>query len=234
MSVASESYGYASKCCKSHEFLRRACTVTPSSSKWVGDLLITTDKMVKQSEVNDIRGGDCDTEIVFSKQHSSCSDIKSELPSQFKVESTDIRTGGANTFEYLIPKAEDQEDEVNWELDIYQSTNDCGTLMDGGDAYQNLEVIDSVTSLCGTIERHLYNPSAHYLDNRKSYSEDPDNGLLVAIRNGINGAWEVRYSPVERILTEGLVMSDDVTAAFTTALSALGMTHEDVFEFGMI
>ena len=41
---------------------------------------------------------------------------------------------------------------------------------------------------------------------------------------------EVRYSPVERILTEGLVMSDDVTAAFTTALTELGMTHEDVFE----
>ena len=114
------------------------------------------------------------------------------------------------------------------------SNDDCGLMQDGGDVLVRFDTNSRVVSLCGTIDRTLFNPTAHYLDNRKSYSKDPDNGLLVAIRNGINGAWEVRYSPAERILTEGLVMSDDVTEAFTTALSTLGMTHADVFEFGMI
>jgi hypothetical protein len=158
------------------------------------------------------------------------------IPTQYKVEETDIRTGGAKTFEYAIPKNPDPEEEKHWDLDIYQSNDDCAVLMDGGDVLQQPSIEQKVTSLCGTVDRSSggAEPQAHYLDNRKSYSTDPDNGLLVAIRTGFKWNWELRYAPKEKILLNGLMDSDDVTAAFQLALAAEEMTNDDVYEFGMI
>lgn len=234
MSVMSETFGYDESCCKSHEFLRRACTKTSKGVAWAGDLLVQSGIIIKQSEINDMRGGNCDTEIQYPKPQPSCEAVTSGIPKEYTVEETSIRTGGRNTFQYIVPKNENPEEESNWEIGIYQSTNDCGILMDGGDAYQSEQVFGSVDSICGTIHRQMPNPSAHFLDNRVTLEDDPDNGLLFAIRDGMTGIWEVRYSPAKQVLTTGLSDSDDASSAFTTALSALGMTHQDVFEFGMI
>ncbi|MCE5199083.1 hypothetical protein LLG39_08910 [bacterium] len=233
-SVMSKTFNYLELCARSHEFLRRGCSFTPMDVSWAGDLIIINETILKQSEVNDMRGGDCVVEHKYPAQSEECSETTVGLPNQYVVESTDIRTGGANTFEYTVPKATNEEDETQWDLNIYQSLNDCGVLMDGGDALQHPSVMGRVVSLCGTIDKQGMNPQAHYLDNRKSYSKDPDNGLLVAIRTGFKWNWEIRYAPVERNLTAGLMMSDDVTAAFRAALAEEGMTDDDVFEFGMI
>jgi len=235
MSVMSMSLNYLEVCGKSHEFLRRGCSYTPVGYAWAGDILITSDVMIKQSEVDDMRGGAADVNHLYESVNSACQDKEVGIPSQYKVEETDIRNG-TGTFNYLIEKAANPENETQWDLGVYQSVNDCGVLMDGGDALQYPGVGSRVTSLCGTIDRDagVSAPKAHYLDNRKSYQDDPDNGLLVAIRTGVVHRWEIRYAPKERNLSSGLVMSDDVTAQFMEQVAALGMGHEDIFEFGMI
>lgn len=237
MSVMSETFGYIEVCEKSHEFLRRGCSYTPKTYSWAGDLLLNGEVLLKQSEVNDMRGAESAVEHEYAEiEGTGCGGITVGIPSEYKVEETDIRTGGANTFEYHTPKNPDESEEKNWSLDLYQSTSECGELMDGGDALQSQSLERRVTSICGTVDRSsgVFDAQAHYLDNRKSYTDDPDNGLLVAIRTGAVWAWELRYAPVDRDLTNGLSQSDDVSEAFTTALSALGMTHSDVYEFGMI
>ena len=105
--------------------------------------------------------------------------------------------------------------------------------MDGGDILYRPESTGQIASLCGTlIRRGAFEPVAFYLDNRKSYTKDPDRGLLVAM--SIGETWEVRYATAEQSLAEGLVNSTDVSEAFNTAITALGMTQADVISFGMI
>lgn len=237
MSVMSETFGYLEVCGRSHEFLRRGCSYTPKTNSWAGDLLLTGEPLLKQSEVNDMRGEEEAIEYTYPEvEEAGCGDVTVGIPSQYKVEETDIRTGGANTFEYRIPKNPVEEDEENWTLDILQSTNECGEMMDGGDALQSQSLERRVTSICGTVDRSsgVFEAQAHYLDNRKSYSTDPDNGLLIAIRTGAVWNWEIRYAPKELLLNAGLSASDDITLAFREALGKEGMTDEDVFEFGMI
>lgn len=237
MSLMSKTLGYIEVCGKSHEFLRRGCSYTPKEVSWAGDLLLSKEPLLKQSEVNDIRGEEESIEYEYAEfGETGCGGVTVGIPSQYKVEETDIRTGGANTFEYHTPKNPDEEEEVNWSLDLYQSLNDCGILMDGGDALQSQSLERRVTSICGTVDRSsgIFDAQAHYLDNRKSYPDDPDNGLLVCIRTGAVWNWEVRYVPANLDLTAGLSESDDVTLAFKEALSREGMTDADVFEFGMI
>lgn len=232
----SDTFGYAEVCAKSHEFLRRACTYTPKDVTWAGDLVLTSEPVLKQSEVKDFRGGAGSVSYSHPEiDGTGCGGVESGIPSQFAVEETDIR-GGAESFEYLILKNPSEEDEENWSLGILQSTSDCGAMMDGGDVVQVHDIGRRVTSLCGTIDRTggPFEIKAHYLDNRKSYSADPDNGLLVAIRTNSPVEWEVRYSHKERSLVSGLAMSDNVTVQFMEQVTALGMDHEDIFEFGMI
>lgn len=236
MSVMSVTFGYRELCARSHEFLRRGCTYAPKEVEWAGDLVITREPMLKQSEVKDMRGEESDVQTEYEPPSEDCTTMRVGIPTQYKVEETDIRTEAAKTFQYKVPKHPNEEEEKNWDIDIYQSLDDCGVLMDGGDALQQEWLEKKVTSLCGTVSRSagVSELQAHYLDNRKSYSKDPDNGLLVAIRTGFKWNWEVRYSPVEKNLSAGLMMSDDITEAFRTALAAEGMTDDDVFEFGMI
>jgi len=236
MSVMSMTFGYRELCAKSHEFLRRACTYSPLSVKWAGDLVITKEPVLKQSEVNDIRGEEDTVQTEYEPPTQDCSTMHTGIPTQYKVEETDIRTEGAKTFEYKVPKNPDPDKEKHWDLKIYQSNDDCAVLMDGGDALQQPSIEQKVTSLCGTVDRSSggSDPQAHYLDNRWSYSQDPDNGLLVAIRTGFKWNWEVRYAPYEKALYGGLELSDDVTEAFRLALAGEGMTDDDVYEFGMI
>lgn len=236
MSVMSKTFGYLELCGKSHEYLRRGCSFTPLRVKWAGDLVITEETLLKQSEVNDMRGEENEVQTIYTAPTDDCSDIQAGIPTQYKVEETDIRTGEAKTFEYTIPKNPNEEDETNWDLGIYQSNDDCAVLMDGGDALQTPGLARTVTSLCGTVARSsgAFEAKAHYLDNRKSYSTDPDNGLLVAIRTGAVYSWEIRYAPKELLLNAGLSASDDITLAFREALEKEGMTDADVLEFGMI
>lgn len=233
VSVMSKTTNYIEHCGISLEHIRNGCTHTPRSIQWAGDIVILKDSVFKQSRVKKINGEGCNLEHTFPAASEECGE-KTASPDGVKEIEDEIRDGSEESFEFTIPQNSDREEEKNWDLDILMSNDECGEMQDGGDVLIQFDIFPRVVSLCGTIDRTLFNPTAHYLDNRKSYSDDSDNGLLVAIRNGINGAWEVRYSPAERILTEGLIKSDDVTATFTAALSALGMTHADVFEFGMI
>lgn len=234
MSVLSETNNYEETCGSSREHVRRACTKTPSEVSWAGDLLIVKSEITKQSEVINIHGGDADIAVEYEKPNEHCSDASISLPGRCKVEATPIRDGDDNSFEFAIPKGEEGAD--GWDRDIYMSTGGtdmCGLFgLDGGDILFRETVIGRIVSLCGTIDRKGINPTAHYLDNRNSYSEDPDRGLLFATKVG--AVWEVRYAPEGKDLSEGLIMSDNVTDAFITALSALGMTRDDIIEFGMI
>lgn len=236
MSVMSETFGYIETCRKSHEFLRRGCSYTPLVSKWAGDLIISEEQLLKQSEVNDMRGEAAEVSKVYYPNVGDCPDVKVGIPNQYHVDETDIRSGGVKTFEYAIRKSEDPDEEKNWDLKIAQSLDECGVLMDFGDVLQQPDISRRVQSLCGTINVSSgeFPAQAHYLDNRKSYTTDPDNGLLVAIRTGAVWTWSVLYAPVTKNLSAGLNTADDVSSAFSVALTALGMTHADVFEFGMI
>lgn len=232
-SVMSKTMNYIEHCGISLEHIRNGCTHTPRSIQWAGDIVILKDSVFKQSRVKKIKGEGCNLEHTFPAASEECGE-KTASPDGVKEIEEEIRDGSEESFEFTIPQNSDRENEKNWDLDILMSNDECGEMQDGGDVLMQKDLYPRVVSLCGTIDRALFNPTAHYLDNRKSYSEDPDNGLLIAVRNGINGDWEVRYSRAGEILTEGLIMAGDVTAAFTKALSDLGMAHEDVFEFGMI
>lgn len=237
-SVAARTMNYDETCGRSHEFWRRGCSNTPEYTSWAGDLIIIREPILKQSEVNDMRGieiAECTIEKEYTHPECGNATVKPSESAELTVEQTSIRTGSENSFDYAVPKNGDPEQERNWDLDVYQSESDCAVLVDGGDALQqfgNNEVI----SLCGTVRRNcgLGEPVCSYLDNRSSYPEDADNGLLIAIRTREVDNWEIRYAPKDRSLSAGLMMSDDVTVAFTAAIAELGMTHADVFEFGMI
>ena len=235
VSVSSRTFNYLELCAKSHEFLRRACTKTPANVSWAGDLLlVASGSILKQSEVNDVRGGECVVEHEYPAPHEDCTETTVGLPSSYVVEDTAIRTGGRDTFNYMVPKAANVEDEKNWDLNIYQSLSDCGVLMDGGDALYSPQAVGRVLSLCGTIARELYNPSVHFLDNRRTLEDDPDTGLLFSIRNGMTARWEVRWVDEQTTLTTGLSDSVDISAAFRAAMAGQGMTEQDVISFGMI
>jgi hypothetical protein len=237
VSVVSETLGYNEVCKKSHEFLRRGCSRTPMQYSWAGDLILVKEELLKQSEVNDIRGGGGVVAHTFPAiGGTGCGDETVSMPQQYEVTETGIRNGDFNTFNYEVTKNNNREVEGNWTLDILQSENDCGVMMDGGDVLQILNPSYKAMSLCGTIilDSGLAETQAHYLDNRESYADDPDNGLLVAIRTGFVDGWRVRYARKEVDLTSGLIVSDDITEKFMEQIVVLGMTQEDIIEFGMI
>lgn len=233
-SVMSRTFNYLELCARSHEFLRRACTKTPTDVVWAGDLLVSTGSVLKQSEVNDMRGGSCVLEHEYSAPHEDCGTTTVGLPPQYTVKDTLIRTGGRNSFNYTIQKAVNEDDEKNWDLNIYQSLNDCGILMDGGDVLYRPQAIGRVLSLCGTIDRELFNPTAYFLDNRITTEDDADKGLLFVIRDGLTATHEVRWVDEQVLLQTGLEDAANITEQFKAALTAKGITENQVLSFGMI
>jgi hypothetical protein len=183
---------YIEHCGISLEHIRNGCTHTPRSIQWAGDIVILKDSVLKQSRVKKIKGAGCNLEHTFPAASEECGE-KTASPDGVKEIEEKIRDGSEESFEFTIPQNPNREEENNWDLDIWMSNDECGAMQDGGDVLLQFDTFPRVVSLCGTIDKALFNPTVYYLDNRKSYSEDPDNGLLVAIRNGINGAWEVRY-----------------------------------------
>lgn len=234
MSVFSKTFGYSEVCGLSHEFLRRGCSFTPKEVSWAGDLIVIKEEVLKHSLVDDMRGGESDVSFTHTTPTENCSDIVVELPNGYKVEETSIRTGGENSFEFTIPKATNPDDEHNWDLDVYESLNDCGVLMDGGDAYQNIHPQSRIVSLCGTVDKRGWNADAYFLDNRLSYSDDPDKGCLIAMNVGLNPNWDIRYLLPTYDTKQGLMVADNITESFMTALTEQGLTQEDIIMFGMI
>lgn len=233
-SVWSKTMGYLEKCGLSMEYLRRGCTYTPESVKWAGDLVITKDATLHQSKMDCIRGEACDPSHTFPAASDECGE-KTVTPEGLEpVKETGIRSGGENSFQYTV-----EEGEPGWDLHI-AATNDegCGAGMspaDGGDVLFSFEATTQIKSLCGTVTvKSFASPKAFYLDNRKSFSEDPDNGLLVAIQDGMIGDWKVLYTEKDLELTEGLAMATDISSQFLDALTEAGIDKKDVFSFGMI
>lgn len=232
-SVISKSLDYIEKCGLSMEYLRRGCTYTPASVKWAGDLVITKDATLHQSKMDWIRGKACDPSHTFPAASEDCGE-KTVTPEGLEpVKETGIRSGGENSFQYTV-----EEGGLGWDLQI-TATNDqyCGGWgpADGGDILFSFEATTQIKSLCGTVAvKSFASPKAFYLDNRNSFPEDPDNGLLVAIQDGMIGDWKVLYAEKDLELTEGLAMATDISSQFLDALTEAGIDKKDVFSFGMI
>lgn len=232
-SVMSESLGYKETCGVSIEYLRRGSTYTPKAVRWAGDIVITTEAMLHQTKMELFSGGECEPAYTFSAASDDCGEVTASPTGLNSVKETSIRNGDGS-FAFTVA-----EGAAGWDEGIAATLDGgCGGSMapqDGGNVLFSFEPQSQIKSLCGSIERKAHGePVAFYLDNRRSFSEDPDNGLLVSIKAGIAPEWEVRYAPQGMDLSSGLEVSDDVTAQFMEQIAALGMSHEDIFEFGMI
>lgn len=233
-SAGSLSMDYLEKCGKSIEFLRRACTHTPGSAKWAGDFVILQESMLHQSLMRYMDGsGACESSHTFPAASEECGE-KTARPTGIKdVEDTEIRTTNG-TFDFTIG-----ETEPLWDRGI-AATNDegCGGSMapsDGGDVLFNFEAHTQIKSLCGTVVVNSFaEPKAFYLDNRVTYQEDIDAGLLVALQHGITKDLTVLYAKKDIPLAEGLVGATDVSTKFLAALAVHGIGKADVISFGMI
>lgn len=241
MSVYSMTFGYNESCQRSHEFLRRACSKTPTGFNWAGDLLVIKTSLIKQSEQNDIRGGEGEVEAAFPAASEGCGPASVKAPDEVEVEETAIReqagTEGDSTtgsFSWAVPKYDGKGNPI-WDLDILASDDVfCGVLTDGGDCHSNESVFGSVDSICGTIHRDLFNPSVYFLDNRITTEDDMDKGLLFVIRNGLNATHEVRWVDGQTLLTTGLEDAANITEEFKAALALEGIPESEIFSFGMI
>ena len=233
-SVMSKTFSYLEKCGKSTEFLRRACTYTPKSVKWAGDFVITDEAMLHQSLMKYMDGsGACEAEHTFPAASEECGEVTARPDGLKDVEDTDIReSDGSFLFTVL-------EGEPGWDIHIAATNDDgCGGSMapqDGGDILFDFDGQTKIKSLCGTIEISSYGaPQAFYLDNRVTYKEDIDAGLLVALQHGITKDLTVLYAKKDLPMAEGLIGATDVSTKFLTALAAHGIGKADVISFGMI
>lgn len=233
-SVMSKSFGYLETCGKNAEYLRRGCTYTPKAVKWAGDLVITEEAMMHQSLMKYFDGVEsCEPEHTFPAASGSCGEKTARPDGLQDVKRTSIRDGNGS---FLFTVA---EGEPEWDIHIAATNDDgCGASMapqDGGDILFSGDARTQIKSLCGTIEMQSFaTPKAFYLDNRKSFPEDEDKGLLVAIQNGLTSAWSVLYSEAGADLSAGLVNAEDISTAFLAALEENGIVPGDVFSFGMI
>ena len=234
-SVMAETMGYLEKCGLSLEFRRRGCTYTPKTVRWAGDLVITSESVLHQSVMRwDNGSGECEAEHTFPPASDSCGE-KTVHPDDLEdVSGSAISEGGENEFLWTV-----DEGQPGWDIHI-AATNDiwCGGSMapsDGGDLLFNFEAHTQIKSLCGTVAVNSFaEPKAFYLDNRLSYPDDPDRGLLVAIQNGLTGNWNVLYADALTQLNSGLIDAEDISAAFLDALTEKGISKQDVFSLGMI
>lgn len=239
MSVYSATLGYNETCGRSHEFLRRCCSFAPHQQgdvRWAGDFAIIRETRLKQSEQNDMRGGGEDIEFAFGAANDSCGVVTISAPSEVEIDETAIRNQAEDSetsngsFEWAVKKGSN-----DWQIGMLASSDVfCGVLTDGGDTFEHISTYSKVLSLCGTIDRTLFNPEVYFLDNRNTLNDDDDAGLLFAIRNGVNWAFEVRWVDKLTNLTQGLCDADDISRSFTDALLANDLTEADVVSFGMI
>lgn len=233
-SVDSMTFGFSEICGLDLEFVRRGCTYTPGSVKWAGDIVISKEAMLHQSVMRHIVGGPCESTYTFQDTSVECESVTVSSPELHDVSDSEISSGSKDSFLLTI-----EEGQPGWDVHI-AATNDegCGGSMapsDGGDVLFSFEAHTQIKSLCGTVAVNSFaSPKAFYLDNRRSYSEDPDNGLLVAIQNGLTGDWKVLYADALTPLNEGLVDAEDISAAFLDALTEKGISKQDVFSLGMI
>ena len=241
MSVFSKYQGYDEFCGLSHEFRRRACTLTPTEVSWAGDLIVYPGTKLKQSEVSHFNGGDSEAATITytTPDEEHCDDFVGPLPDGKEIIATAIRSYGEDSFSYAIPKAEDGEDETQWDTDIYQAelrVDLCGMMgHDGGDCLYDQSIQGKIKSICGTIDISGANPEAWFLDNRKSYADDPDTGLLVVAKTGYMPTLQVLFSAGDNPMPNGIFPAcTDVTTSFMEALAQNGLAVTDVLEFGMI
>lgn len=241
MSVYSDTFGYNESCQRSHEFLRRACSKTPTTFNWAGDLLVTKTSVVKQSEQNDIRGGAGEVAASFPAASEGCGPSAVKAPSAAEVKETAIRAQAgaegdskAGAFSWAVQKYDDKGN-PQWDMDILASNDAfCGVLTDGGDCYLNESVFGAVDSICGTIHRDLFNPAAYFLDNRITTEDDTDKGLLFVIRDGLTATHEVRWVDEQVLLQTGLDDAANITEQFKAALALKGIPESSILSFGMI
>ena len=233
-SVESNTFDFLETCGLSLEFLRRGCTYTPKTVRWAGDIVVTSEAILHQSVMRLKKGNECEAEHTFPPASDSCGE-KTVHPDDLEdVSGSTISEGGKNEFLWTV-----DEGEPGWDIHIAATNDDgCGASMapsDGGDVLLNFEAHTQVKSLCGTVAINSFaGPKAFYLDNRRSYSDDPDRGLLVAIQNGLTGNWKVLYADALTQLNSGLIDAEDISAAFLDALTEKGISKQDVFSLGMI
>jgi hypothetical protein len=188
-----------------------------------------------------MRGGAGEVQIGFPAAAEGCGAATIEAPDQVEVDETAIRDqagteGDSKTgaFSWAVPKY-DSKGKPQWDMDILASDDlFCGVLTDGGDCYSNESVLGTVDSICGTIHRDLFNPSAYFLDNRITTEDDSDKGLLFVIRDGLTATHEVRWVDEQVLLQTGLEDAANITEQFKAALALKGIPESEVLSFGMI
>lgn len=125
--------------------------------------------------------------------------------------------------------------DLGGDIPSFSSVEDCGVLVDGGDIYYNGEWTTKFKSLDDTFSHTTAGPdeliNIAYLDNRKTYSKDPDKGLLFAIQDILSKAWLFKFTHKDG---QTIGKMEDVTSIIAAKLAEKELGMQDVLLVGMI
>ena len=211
------------------EFCRGAKAYTPAKAMWAGDILITTQAEHRQSFWKRVNGGACDVKDTVSPSED-CKNLDLSPAGIINPEETDVRNCSLG-FSFDPERSAKN----GWDMDIYASVEDCGVLVDGGDIYYNGEWTTKFKSLDDTFSHTTAGPdeliNIAYLDNRKTYSKDPDKGLLFAIQDILSKAWLFKFTHKDG---QTIGKMEDVTSIIAAKLAEKELGMQDVLLVGMI
>ena len=222
----------------SQEFCRGAKAYTPKSASWAGDLLITSEADYRQSRMKWVRGGACRMQTKVTP-NEECGELTLRPSGAIDPEETGARDCDlAITFDPEPPSDPDAQFGNGWEMKILASTDECGAMTDGGDVYHDMEASTKIQSLDGSFTFEYVAPmdllNVAFLDNRNTYSDDTDKGLLIAVQHPLTKNWTFKFSTGDERDAGRVSDMTDITAFVSVKLGALSMTIKDVFLVGMI
>ena len=222
----------------SQEFCRGAKAYTPASASWAGDLLITHEADYRQSRMKWVRGEACRMQTKVTPSED-CGELTLRPSGAIDPEETGVRNCDLTIdFDPAPPTDPDAEFGNGWEMKILASTDECGAMTDGGDVYHDMEASTKIQSLDGTFTFEYVAPMQYlnvaFLDNRNTYSDDKDKGLLIAIQHPLTKNWVFKFSTGEERSSGNVDDMTDITSLVSAKLTAAGMTIKDVFLVGMI
>ena len=238
LSYMSKALDFRLLCGNSQEFCRGASMYTPKSTSWAGDLLITSEADYRQSRMKWVRGEGCTfqkTDPDPSGEAGECGEQRLRPSGAVDPVETGARTCDLN-FAFDPPHpGEDVEFGNGWECKILASTNECGAMIDGGDVYYDAEATTKVQSLDGTYTFScIGNPFVAFLDNRKTYSEDEDKGLMIAIKHPLTKRWKFTFTAEDGGRRTNFKDMQDITSQIVELLQAGGIEETDIILAGMI
>ena len=236
-SYMSEALGLRLLCGNSQEFCRGASMYTPKTTAWAGDLLITSEADYRQSRMKWVRGEGCTFQKTDPDPSATGECGEQRLRPSGAVDP--VETGARNcafNFDFSPEHpGEDVEFGNGWECKIWASTNECGAMIDGGDVYSEADAGTNVQSLDGTFNFScIGNPFVAFLDNRKTYREDEDKGLMIAIQHPLTRKWKFTFTAESNGRSTNFSDMQDITSQVVELLQAGGLVETDIILAGMI